>query len=225
MQEIVERIREEARRLLQGKAVDVVVGYRQGWDEGVAAPCFVTDQSQVDRLIFDENCTHNLAKYLVGIEGLLTSRFRGQSERPRVALVALPATLRTVVGLIQEQQIQREDLVLLGVVNGMPNGLEPDIVVGHATSDPSLQEQTSALLLELESMSVLERRAYWDQELTKCIRCYACRQVCPFCYCEQCVADENQPQWVQRSPSLANNMAWNVVRALHLAGRCTNCGE
>ena len=225
MQGVTERIREAAGKLLQDDSVDVVIGYKRGWDATVAIPCFLTSASQVDQLIFDAGCTHNLAKYLVGSEGYLTSRYRVQEKTPRVALVASPATMRTVAGLIQEHQIQREDLVVLGMTDGTPVGIAADVELGQVPEDRPKHEQTLALIQELESMTPAERRSWWDQELSKCVRCYACRQVCPFCYCEQCVADENQPQWVERSPSLANNRVWNTVRAFHLNGRCTGCGE
>jgi formate dehydrogenase subunit beta len=225
MQEITQRIQEEARKLFQDKKVDVVIGYQQGWDEEVATPCFITEESQVEQLIFNEHCVHNLAKYLVGREGSLTSRFRAQDEKPRVALVARPATLRSVVGLIQEYQFTRDELIILGIVDGTPVGIEPDIVVGQIEDGPEQRESILAQVRELENMSASERGAWWQEQFSKCIRCYACRQVCPFCYCEQCISDENQPQWIGRSPSPQNNTMWNIIRALHLVGRCTECGE
>ena len=225
MQKITERIREEARRLLQEQTVGVVIGYEQGWDDEVVTPCFLTDVSQVDRLIFNEHCSHNLAKYLVGLEGYLTSRFRAQDEKPRVALVALPATMRTVVGLMQEHQIERADVVVLGITDGTTVGIEPDVEVGQVADDREDRERIVVQIRELEDMSAEERLNWWRTEFSKCIRCYACRQVCPFCWCEQCIADENQPQWIDRSPSPQNNTSWNVIRAFHLVGRCVECGE
>jgi len=225
MQEITQRIREEARRLFQDDRVDVVIGYRQGWDEEVASPCFITEGSQVEQLIFNEHCSHNLAKYLVGREGYLTSRFRAQDEKPRVALVARPATLRSVVGLVQEHQFAREELIILGIVDGTAVGVEPDIVVGRIEEDREKRAKILAEMQKLGTMSAPERWAWWEQQFAKCIRCYACRQVCPFCYCEQCITDENLPQWIAKSASLQGNWTWNIIRALHLVGRCTECGE
>jgi ferredoxin len=225
MQEIMDRIREEARSLLHEEHVDVIIGYQQGWDEGVVTPCFVMEESQVDKLIFNGHCTHNLAKYLVGREGYLTSRFKSADERPRVALVARPATQRTLVGLIQEHQFKREDVVVLGIVDGTPVGIEPDVTVGQIEEDGQEREKVLAQIQDLQKMPASERWAWWDGEFSKCIRCYACRQVCPFCYCEECIADENQPQWIGRSPSPRNNTSWNVIRAFHLVGRCIDCGE
>jgi formate dehydrogenase subunit beta len=225
MQAITDRIQEEARRLLTDQVVEVVIGYQQGWDSAVATPCFVTQASQVHKLIFDERCTYNLARYIVGREGYLTSRFKPADEKPRVAVVARPATLRAIVGLIQEHQFHREDVVVLGILDGTPAGIEPDVEVGRIEVDVDQEKEIRARIQELESMSASERWAWWRQEFSKCIRCYACRQVCPFCYCEECIADENQPQWVGKSPSPRNNTSWNVIRAYHLVGRCIGCGE
>ncbi|MCJ7737253.1 MAG: 4Fe-4S dicluster domain-containing protein [Anaerolineae bacterium] len=225
MHEITQRIQQEARKLLQQKQVDVVVGYQRGWAEDVATPCFVTQESDVENLIFDEHCHHNLAKYLVGREGYLTSRFVAEDDRPKVAVVATPATLRTLVGLIQEHQLRRDAVVILGVLDGTPAGTDPDIEVGRIEKDADEQERISVEIQRLDGLSAPERQVWWEQQFAKCIRCYACRQVCPFCYCERCITDENQPQWIGRSPSLQNNTSWNVIRAFHLTGRCTGCGE
>jgi ferredoxin len=225
MGEVTDRIREEARRLLTEHSVDVVIGYERVGEDGVVTPCFLTDPSDVERLVYNQSCSHNLAKYLVGREGYLTSRYVPKDEKGRVALVAPPATMRTVVGLIQEQQISRDDVVVLGVVDGSSVGIEPDVEVGRIDQDQAAREQRLAQIRELEAMSAQQRWQWWQHHFANCIRCYACRQVCPFCYCEQCIADENQPQWIGRSPSVENNTAWNIIRALHLVGRCIECGE
>ena len=222
---ITERIREEAARLLQMGAVDVLIGYAQGWSEEVVTPCFVTDSSQVWRLIFNESCYHNLARYLVGPDGYLTSPFKASEGKPRVALVAKPSTLRTIVGLIQERQFGREDLVILGITDDTTVDIEVDVQVGQITDDQERRKQLLDQIQELEDMPARERWEWWDGQFSKCIRCYACRQVCPFCYCEQCIADENQPQWIERSSTVVNNRMWNTIRAFHMVGRCTGCGE
>ncbi len=225
MQQITSRIQEEARRLLSEGLVDLVVGYQEGWDPSTTTPCVVRDEAQVSKLIFDERCAYNLARYLVGREGYLTSRFTPTDERPRVALVARPATLRAVSVLIQEHQFQREDLIILGIVDGTPVGITPDVEVGTIEAEDTQRDETRGRIRELEQMSAAERWAFWREEFSKCIRCYACRQVCPFCYCEECIAEENRPQWIGRSPLPRNNTSWNVIRAFHLVGRCVDCGE
>ena len=44
------------------------------------------------------------------------------------------------------------------------------------------------------------------------------------CYCEPCMAESLDPQWLMRSVNISENTAWNIMRALHLAGRCVECG-
>ena len=225
MEQITERIREEARKLFEQDAVDLLIGYWPTGNQGVAGPCFVTDASQTAELIFDDSCTHNLATYLVGREGQLTSRFRPMNEMPRVALVARPATMRAIAGLIQENQFERDALVILGIVDGTPVGVEPDIQVGQIEEDAQERQRILDDIQSLQDLSDAERWERWEKEFAKCIRCYACRQVCPLCYCDQCIAEENQPQWIERSPSTENNRSWNIIRAFHLVGRCIDCGE
>ena len=77
----------------------------------------------------------------------------------------------------------------------------------------------------LDAMTPADRWEYWTGQFSKCVRCYACRQVCPLCVCERCIADKTVPQWIETSSHPRGNLAWNMVRALHLAGRCVGCGE
>jgi len=77
----------------------------------------------------------------------------------------------------------------------------------------------------LEKRSAEEKWAYWEEKFSRCIRCYSCRNVCPMCYCEDCVLDRLNPQWMRRSVDVSENTAYHIARAYHLAGRCIQCGE
>ena len=83
-----------------------------------------------------------------------------------------------------------------------------------------------ALVKELEAMTPDERYAFWKKELSKCIRCNACRNVCPACSCEKCIFDNDNSGYVNKAPvtSFEENM-FHIIRAFHVAGRCTDCGE
>ncbi len=79
---------------------------------------------------------------------------------------------------------------------------------------------------ELEAMTPEERFAFWRGELSRCIRCNACRNVCPACSCEKCVFD-NEKSGVRNkaaADSFEENL-FHIIRAFHVAGRCTDCGE
>jgi formate dehydrogenase subunit beta len=74
-------------------------------------------------------------------------------------------------------------------------------------------------------MSIDERYKFFEDTLSKCIRCYACRQACAACNCRTCIFDEMKPQWVGRENNVTDNMMYHLVKAMHMAGRCIECGE
>lgn len=78
---------------------------------------------------------------------------------------------------------------------------------------------------ELEAKTPEERWSFWEAQFSSCVRCYSCRNVCPMCYCEDCILDRLNPTWVNRSNNISENTAFHLARAFHLAGRCIECGE
>jgi formate dehydrogenase (coenzyme F420) beta subunit len=69
-----------------------------------------------------------------------------------------------------------------------------------------------------------ERWAFYEDLLAPCIRCYACRNACPLCYCPTCFVDESKPQWVGKGQDPMDMRTFHFLRAYHCAGRCTDCG-
>ncbi len=104
-----------------------------------------------------------------------------------------------------------------------PTPLIYDVLVGTKIK-PSGKEGYDGVK-DFEKKSQTERWEFWEKEFDRCIRCYACRNVCPICYCEECIAEQLNPQWLRRSVNLSENAVWHIIRAFHLAGRCTGCGE
>ena len=76
----------------------------------------------------------------------------------------------------------------------------------------------------IEQKSPDEKRSFFTQLISSCIRCYACRDACPLCYCPTCFVDESRPQWVGKSIDPVDTMTFHFLRAYHCAGRCTDCG-
>jgi len=78
----------------------------------------------------------------------------------------------------------------------------------------------------LEKMSPEEKFAFFQAELSKCIRCNACRNVCPACTCRKCVFDSNKFDSAQKvNVDSFEEKMFHIIRAFHVAGRCTDCGE
>ena len=78
----------------------------------------------------------------------------------------------------------------------------------------------------LEAMTPDERFAFWQGELSRCIRCNACRDACPACTCEKCVFDNPNSGVENKAPATSfEEQMFHIIRAFHVAGRCTDCGE
>jgi formate dehydrogenase subunit beta len=77
---------------------------------------------------------------------------------------------------------------------------------------------------KLEAMSADERSRHFQDLVATCIRCYACRDACPICYCPTCFVDESRPQWLGKSIDPTDTLTFHLLRAFHCAGRCTDCG-
>jgi len=98
-----------------------------------------------------------------------------------------------------------------------------DVLVGEPQQEQeSVDDSVEAQAIEAQSAD--ERWSYFSGEFSRCIRCYACREACPSCYCPECFVDQTQPSWLGKSDELSDVMVFHLVRTLHLAGRCLDCG-
>lgn len=107
-----------------------------------------------------------------------------------------------------------------------PNPLIHDIVIGAQVPPRVLIDKAYGDVEELEQRSLAERLDFWRSELDRCMRCYACRNACPLCVCqERCIAETREPKWLTQYMSISEKVFFHFIHALHLAGRCTECGE
>jgi ferredoxin len=214
----MEALRNKARELLASGTVQVVIGYGRG-SGGSSRAVFVREASGADALIFDGTCQQNLAVYLMKPE---------VRKQGRAALVATPSVLRTILQLAAENQISEHDLLALAVdAAGEVTPLATFSVIEArvAALDPGLSPNEKAELRKYRDMSLEQRRQFWEEQFSRCLKCYACRAACPLCYCSRCTAECNQPQWIPVPAHDLGNLEWNIMRAMHLAGRCVNCGD
>ena len=102
MLSLTNAIRETARELLTTGKVDVVIGYERGSVPLRATPVFIRDAAQVERLIWDETCENVLANFLKDTKG-------------KKAVVAKGCDSRAIALLINEGQLNRDDLYIIGI--------------------------------------------------------------------------------------------------------------
>lgn len=224
---LTNELRQTAAELLQTGRVKAVLGHglRKGGRPG-ATIAIITAPDQMDRLSAFRGEAPNLTQHLKG-----TIEKHGPT-----AMVGKGTDLLTAANLIREHQLKREDVHLIGVntgavaelARGNPRNITgllqaADSVVGPPPASPAEDEFPD--IAAIEAMSRTERAAFWQEQFSSCIRCYACRNACPSCYCKTCFADSRRPTWVNPSPSAESNLFFHLIRAYHMAGRCATCGE
>jgi coenzyme F420-reducing hydrogenase delta subunit/ferredoxin len=247
---LLDHMHKEAAELLTSEQTGMVIGYRASSLEGMSVPTMITDPEEADQLEWGYGCRSNLAAYLPP----------AVQKAGKVAVFVKKCDVSAVIGLIRENQIRREDVVIVsaqcvGVKDGEDFAIkcsecdgEPhslcDLVIttdGIVKAHPESEPEEAGIEIEaeeglkvdprdeqiayLESLTSDTRWQFWQQQFNRCLRCYACRAACPLCYCDSCIVEKHRPQWISPAIDNLNNTAWNITRALHLAGRCTGCDE
>lgn len=213
----MEELRKKAAELLQSGEADLFIGYEEGTRH--PRPCFVASADDAAKLIYDSRCTGNLAVYLTR---------KDLTGNKKVGITASYFALRSIVRLFTEHQLQPDKLVVLTVSSEkevIQFATTDDITAYLQTAPVPAREDDKALIEKLNAMSREERWEFWSNELSKCFKCYACRAACPMCYCTKCIVEENRPQWIQPWASTLGNIEWHINRAMHMTGRCSDCGS
>ena len=185
--------------------------------------------ADIDQLVWNDQCYNNLVTFLTHPE---------VEALGKAAVVVKGCDARAVMELVQENQIKREDVYLIGMAcEGVgdpvlekcktcevrtPSGV--DVVIGDPV-EPLTDEGRYTEVDALDEKTADERWEFWQAQFARCIRCYACRNACPMCYCERCIVEKTMPLWIPPGIDARGNFAWIQVRAMHLAGRCISCGE
>jgi formate dehydrogenase subunit beta len=105
------------------------------------------------------------------------------------------------------------------------NPIISDVMIGEAAPPMPDVEKEYEGIEAFESLSVDERWAYFTKEMGKCMRCYACRNTCPSCYCKICFIEQNQPKWVGVGIDETDTQVFQFMRMFHMVGRCVDCGS
>ncbi len=268
MKRRTEKIQEISRRLLEEGKVDVVIGYRKGTMPLRDQPFFARTPDEADQLMWSSLCVGNTANYVPQIAR------KGEN----MAVVAQGCVSRNLVGLLAEEQVQRDNLYIIGVpCLGMVDyhkierqiaeemgrtiqSIEEDgdeIIVRSRDAEKHLnrklllrdncytcthrnpvladvlvaepEEETGggnidAVAAPWEALSPPDRWDTFKTTFQDCIRCYACRDACPLCYCKSCFVDDSRPQWIGKTQDFSDVTSFHLLRAFHCAGRCTDCG-
>lgn len=246
MSELTAQVCAIAKRLLANQQVDIVFGWEKGPQPFRSNPVFIRDSADAERLVFDEFCIHNLSTFLldyrnghekIGIfvkgcdsRGVVRLIEDHQFPRERLYIVGIccPGMKDPVAGALAASglttQADNDGLAPKCQQCVYPNPVIYDELLGNQ-QEPHLQEERFSEVKRIEALNEEERYQFFADLFSRCIRCYACRNICVACNCRRCIFEETRPQWVGRETNQADNMMYHVIRAMHVAGRCVECGE
>ncbi|MGQ9514372.1 MAG: 4Fe-4S dicluster domain-containing protein [Thermoproteota archaeon] len=222
---IEDRIRSIVKELLSRREIDCFIGFQAGSIQNSSRPCFIRDESEVHKLVWNRYCRSNLTRYLIGMKG-------------KVGVLVKGCDGLTLAQLIAENQVERRSVYVLAVECG---GIEPPQLPYSEDSKQELAEHCKRCrsnispiydtLIETGEKRGAETEVEpwhnpeeWLSEFQNCTKCFACIRTCPLCYCTECALDGSKP-WLVSKIALQGELAtFHLVRALHMAGRCSECG-
>ena len=179
----------------------------------------LTTEHRVDRekaYIVGVGCKGKLKIENIDAKGILDVQGAGYPDASEIL------TVKTLYG---DKEVSYKDAMLerCHVCKGKEH-MVYDELIGESVD--TCDGDRFAEVAKIEAMSPEEKFAYFQSELSKCIRCNACRNVCPACSCRKCVFDSNKFDSAQKANTISfEEKMFHIIRAFHVAGRCTDCGE
>ncbi len=102
-----DHIREFAAKALEEGRVDYFIGWKQGYNSSEVIPAFVKDPADVDQLIWNPLCHHNLVTFI--------KRNMPEPADAKVGVCVKGCDSRTLGALLQENLVDKDRLYVVGV--------------------------------------------------------------------------------------------------------------
>lgn len=243
-------VAEIAKQILEQGRADRLMGWKRGEFFYDNSPAVFENLSELDDFVYDLFCGSNLSKFLVKEsrkDGKIAVLLKPCDRYSFNQLVKEHRIIKDNVlpveidcdGMLDIDKIRALGIKGIKKITVDGDQLQIDTVYGPKTcarEDVLLLKCLTCkdrvggdrfeLVKEIEAMSSVERYEFWRSELSKCIRCNACRNVCPACTCEKCVFDNDKSGIANKANTDSfEESLYHMIRAFHVAGRCTDCGE
>ena len=216
--DMIDQVKEHLNKLLQDGDATAVFGLARGAGDAVAPRVF-TVADELNSLVLEPKWP--LAKAAMEV-------LRVAPEGYRLAFVCRGCDERAIFELIKRNQVDADAMVTVGITcsedqarsclcdRPYPSGF----AIGEAVkgADP-FEDPAVKALLEGDNYARMKR---WARILTRCVKCFGCRNSCPICVCDPCKL-EGEP-WVKRGVVPTETLSFQLIRAFHLADTCVACG-
>lgn len=165
--------------------------------------------------------------FIIGVpcEGVVDlKKIKEKVDNHEISQVRIDDTKIIITGGDLEISLNKADVLADACLRcRYPNPPVYDIFIAEPKKPSDIKDEYDEVD-RFEKLSPDERFQYLEHEFSRCIRCYACRNACPMCYCEECFVDQTNPQWFGKGTDISDTLIFHIVRVLHTAGRCVDCG-
>jgi ferredoxin len=212
-------------KAIEGGETGYVIGWGAAKLPDRTTPVFVRKPEDAERLVWNRYAVNSIAKYL--LDDMYPDK--------KIGLFVRGCDSRAINRMLNDNQIKRENLYLMGTpcdgkesercaICRNRNPLVYDELLWDEVDTPE-PEDRYARARAVEAMAPDDRYEYWSKVFDTCIRCYACRNICPVCSCRECYVDMARTGFQGKRHSRSDNLIFGVTRAFHVGDRCVECGE
>jgi len=214
----MDRLREKVRNLLKDGKVAGYLGYIM--KDGHPLPHLFTPErpEEVDQAIVAPGD----ARY--PLDKLLQQLAKGYPDAT-FAVQVRGCDERGLNELYKWGQLDPEKVVLVGVACPQDQadycecaGPWPSVIDSGDKCAPVLR---SLRVDRIDALSGEAAFQEWMAAFNKCVKCYGCRDICPMCFCKECALEHPDLMSTGKVPP---DSIFQLVRAIHMAGRCIDCG-
>ena len=209
---------DDIKHLFEKETIDIFLGYKMV--DGHPLPhCFSQSHpEELDALVVGPT-RYALEKFATHI--------RAAKPEIKIGMLARDCNQRALNVLTIWNQMNPDNVQTVNI-NCCPSNLkehgdcsylEPETSGAHKRE---VGINNAAKIQDVEAYDQNERLSRWMYEFQKCIKCYGCRNICPVCFCEECSLEHSDLVGAGVLPPEVP--IFHLVRAVHMAGRCIDCG-
>jgi formate dehydrogenase subunit beta len=157
---------------------------------------------------------------------MILTKVNKHVKEGKIAVVARKCDERAIAELVKRDLLDPNRLALIGLACTAEQVTEcrctdpcPGTVDIGECAEPSREDASVAGVL---AMSLDDRFDFWIDQFRKCNKCFGCTLNCPVCFCDECLLEDKT---FTPEKGIPPGLAFHLIRAVHLADKCVECGE
>ena len=184
------------------------------------------DYLSIRRLIVDNIVLReNLVIIAIPCNGLIDPKRANELLGEEAQEITVDEKIVVVKGKTKIREIGKLEIILDRCKKCIMSKVEESDFMLEDNMDDMKEVKDYSDVEEIEKLTTKERYEFWRRQFDRCIRCFACRDACTACNCRKCIFDITEPEMLEKTVATAEQFMFHFVRAFHVAGRCTTCGE